>query len=149
MVGITINIRSNKKLYLTNQKGFTLLEVLASLVLLGILSTSIVAIFIPAANWVQQARQQTTATNFAATVLENLRADPTQVKEENDEQTVNSQDYGFDEEMTATINIGKYDDPLDPDDNLPLFTVSVTVTDDKESELLPGGLCTVMRGEDS
>ncbi len=62
-----------------NNKGMTLIEVLAALVLLALLSTSMISIFVPPAKWVSQARTQTTAVNYANALLENLRADRSRI----------------------------------------------------------------------
>ena len=65
--------------FMTNrhgEKGFTLIEVLTALLLLSWLAVSIPAIFGPVALWVCNARTETTAINYAASVLEELRSEP-------------------------------------------------------------------------
>jgi len=69
----------DQKSWQMNNKGMTLIEVLAALVLLALLSTSMLTIFVPPAKWVSQARNQTTAVNYANALLENLRADRSRI----------------------------------------------------------------------
>lgn len=63
------------KIYKLNkrQEGMTLLEVLLSLALLALLATCVLAIFTPPAFWIKEARDETTAVNYAAAILEELR----------------------------------------------------------------------------
>ncbi len=59
---------------LDDEKGLTLVEVLASLVLLCLITTSVLAIFTPASAWVAQARSQTDACNYARGILDTMRS---------------------------------------------------------------------------
>ncbi len=59
-----------------NEKGQTLLEVLAASVLIMLLCGSILAIFSPVAHWIATARSQTMAANYAIAILESLRSQP-------------------------------------------------------------------------
>lgn len=70
-----------------NEKGMTLIEVMASLVILALISTTVAAVFTPASKWVKEARSETTASNYARAVLENLRADRTKIILSNNEKT--------------------------------------------------------------
>lgn len=58
-----------------NENGLTLIEVLASLLILGLLAVSVTSIFIPASTWIYKARTETTASNYAFSILETFRAD--------------------------------------------------------------------------
>jgi prepilin-type N-terminal cleavage/methylation domain-containing protein len=60
--------------YKNNYQGMTLIEVLAALILLSILAVTLVGIFTPTASWIYGARKETTACNYAAAVLEDLRS---------------------------------------------------------------------------
>ncbi|MDD4170614.1 MAG: prepilin-type N-terminal cleavage/methylation domain-containing protein [Syntrophomonas sp.] len=66
-----------------NEIGQTLIEILAALVLLSLLAGSILAVFSPVAHWMTEARQQTTAVNYAASILESLRSEPEKLDESN------------------------------------------------------------------
>ena len=60
--------------YRKNDQGMTLIEVLAALILLSIFAVTLLGIFAPAANWINMARKETTASNYASAVLEDLRS---------------------------------------------------------------------------
>jgi len=66
-----------------NEKGMTLIEVLASLVILGLLAVSVTTIFIPASTWIYKARTETTASNYAFSILETFRADRSKLDSSN------------------------------------------------------------------
>ncbi len=55
------------------EKGATLLEVLAALAILAILTTAVLAVFIPTGLWISKAGNETSAANYAAAILEDLR----------------------------------------------------------------------------
>lgn len=55
------------------EKGTTLLEVLAALAMLAVLATTVLAVFTPTGLWISKARNETTAANYAAAILEDLR----------------------------------------------------------------------------
>lgn len=55
------------------EKGATLLEVLAALAILAILTTAMLAVFIPTGLWISKAGNETSAANYAAAILEDLR----------------------------------------------------------------------------
>lgn len=57
------------------QTGLTLIEVLAALLLLSLISASIPVIFGTAARWISQARMETTAVAYGVSILDNLRAE--------------------------------------------------------------------------
>lgn len=57
------------------QQGLSLIEVLASLVLLSLLALTGLAIFSPVARWISAARHETSAVYLAAAILENLRSE--------------------------------------------------------------------------
>lgn len=65
------------------QKGLTLIEVLTALLLLSLVSLSIPAIFSPAAQWINKARIETWAVNYAASLLDELRCEPEKIDEVN------------------------------------------------------------------
>jgi len=60
-----------------DDRGITLIEVLATLIMLCILTVTMLGIFISTANWVNRARKDTTACNYGAAVLEDLRSNRT------------------------------------------------------------------------
>lgn len=62
-----------------NQKGFTLIEVLTALLILTLLAISIPAILGPVATWICKARIETTAINYGASLLDELRSKPEKV----------------------------------------------------------------------
>ncbi|MDD3364776.1 MAG: prepilin-type N-terminal cleavage/methylation domain-containing protein [Syntrophomonas sp.] len=66
-----------------NETGLTLIEVLASLVLLSLMTVSIMSAFTPAASWINKARRETTASNYAAAILEDLRSDRNKINNSN------------------------------------------------------------------
>ncbi len=66
-----------------DETGLTLIEVLASLVLLSLMTVSILSAFTPAASWIGKARRETTASNYAAAILEDLRADRSKIDNSN------------------------------------------------------------------
>ncbi|MDD3023813.1 MAG: hypothetical protein PHE26_07945 [Syntrophomonadaceae bacterium] len=55
------------------ERGTSLLEVLAALAMLALLTTTVLAVFLPAGLWIKRAREETTAANYAAAILEELR----------------------------------------------------------------------------
>ena len=62
-----------EKQQLGSEKGATLVEVLAALAMLGVLTTMVLAIFAPTGIWIGKARNETTAANYASALLEDLR----------------------------------------------------------------------------
>jgi prepilin-type N-terminal cleavage/methylation domain-containing protein len=70
-----------------DQQGLSLIEVLASLVLLSLLAFSMLAIFSPVARWINAARHETTAVHYAAAILENLRSEREKIDPVNAGQT--------------------------------------------------------------
>ena len=62
-----------------NDKGLTLIEVLASIVLLSLLAASVMTVFPPVAGWISTARRVTLASSYAAAVLEGVRSSPNQI----------------------------------------------------------------------
>ncbi|PKM78582.1 MAG: hypothetical protein CVU90_00875 [Firmicutes bacterium HGW-Firmicutes-15] len=69
--------------WINNETGLTLIEVLASLVLLSLMIVSILAGFTPAASWISKARRETTASNYATAILEDLRSDRSKIDNSN------------------------------------------------------------------
>lgn len=55
------------------EQGAALLEVLAALAMLAVLTTMVWAVFTPTGLWISKARNETTAANYAAAILEDLR----------------------------------------------------------------------------
>jgi len=108
------------------EKGFTLIEVLTALLLLSWLAVSIPAIFGPVATWVCKARTETTAVNYAASVLEELRSEPGKIDELNTGKTAEELSIGCGspyQGMTSQIT------RMQPQQLMPnLYDVMVTVT---------------------
>jgi type II secretory pathway pseudopilin PulG len=124
---------------INNNEGQTLIEVLLGLLLLTLLCISSMSIFPSTALWINKARYETTAANYASAVLENLRAnsdDPTIFTEE--AENVSPADLGLDEDeykpgdvnMTASIDISFFSDAQDPRRNV---TVTVNWTEGANS----------------
>lgn len=63
----------DRRLEAEPEQGTTLLEVLVALAMLAVLTTTVLAIFSPTALWISKARNETTAANYAAALLEDLR----------------------------------------------------------------------------
>ena len=109
-----------------NQKGLSLIEVLASLVLLSLLACGMLVIFSPAARWIVGARHETTAVYFAAAILENLRWERTKIDPLNSGK--NAQEIGLNVASSAPGMVGEISlmqaMPYYPN----LYDVMVTVT---------------------
>lgn len=136
----------------SNEQGVTLIEVLAALVLLLILSTTIIAVFTPASLWIQQARNETTASNYARAVLEDLRSDRAQIKLGNSDKYADEiwspHSYQPPEppDMRAKLDIRTASQAgIDPESDLAnLYAVTVKVIwNNDEDELI---MQTVIRG---
>jgi type II secretory pathway pseudopilin PulG len=83
--------------WINNATGLTLIEVLASLALLSLMTVSILAAFTPAASWINKARRETTASNYATSILESLRSDRSKIDNSNEGKTAHYvfPDYGY------------------------------------------------------
>lgn len=117
--------------------GLTLIEVLASLVLLSLMSVSILAIFTPASSWISKARRETTASNYASSILEDLRSDRSKIDNNNAGKT--AQDlfpaYGYPwAGMTDSITRLERQNP--PYNNLYDITVTVSWLEGTETRSL-------------
>ncbi|MGI5921026.1 MAG: type IV pilus modification PilV family protein [Syntrophomonadaceae bacterium] len=66
---MSVNLGANKK-----QAGFTLIEVLAALVILALLTTSIMTMFSVSELWIGRAGKQTIASDYAISIIEVIRA---------------------------------------------------------------------------
>lgn len=110
-----------------NETGLTLIEVLASLVLLSLITVGITAIFTPAASWISKARWETAASNYAVAVLEELRSDRSKIVEGNSGKTAQelfpASGYPW-AGMSDTITRLEHQDP--PYNNL--YDITVTIT---------------------
>lgn len=62
------------------QEAMTLLEVLLALVIFTIISNMALAIFSTATIWIKHSRYESTATYYAASLLEELREKPEKIK---------------------------------------------------------------------
>jgi len=126
-----------------NEKGLTLIEVLVSLVLLSLLTVSILGIFTPTARWIAIARQETTASNYASAVLEDLREERNYIDNKDDvpvEEFLSDHNYPS-QEMDAYITMKK----ISSFENLYNITVTVNRSGDTESHILQ--MSTIMRKE--
>ncbi|MDD4802183.1 MAG: hypothetical protein PHF24_04490 [Syntrophomonas sp.] len=70
-----------------NERGLALLEVLAAMVLISLLTICIMSSFCSSANWVSKARHESAASSYAASILENLRAERSKINNSNAGQT--------------------------------------------------------------
>lgn len=110
------------------EHGLTLIEVLAVLVLVALLTSTVVVVYIPANMWLQQARFETAAIFYARSILENLRADKDKVNAGNQGKSADEiwADHKYKpaqlSDLTSTIDIEKR-----PGELSHLFNVSVTV----------------------
>jgi len=132
----------NKNEKFHNEKGLTLIEVLASLVLLSILTVSILGVFTSTARWIAKGRQETTASHYASAVLEDLRAERNYIDNQDDvlaEELLSGQDYP--DEMDAHITM----DDLSSLHNLYNITVTIYRAGDNQSPILQ--MSTIMRKE--
>lgn len=66
-----------------NNKGLTLIEVLASMVLLSLLAVLFTAVFPPAAGWIVHARKETLAASYGCAIIEELRSNRQQIESSN------------------------------------------------------------------
>lgn len=108
------------------QEGMTLLEVLLSLALLALLATSVMSIFTPPALWIIQARNETTAGNYAGAIIEELRDERDKIEVVSDvspEELNLNQDYK--PTQPADINAHLTIEPMDGFSNL--YKVAVAV----------------------
>lgn len=109
-----------------DQKGLTLIEVLTALLLLSLVSVGIPAIFGPPAQWINKARLESTAVNYAASLLDELRSERGKIDELNTGKT--AEDLSLVSEspypgMTSQIT------RMQPQQSMPnLYDVMVTVT---------------------
>jgi len=128
-----------------NEQGLTLIEVLASLVLLSLLTVSILGIFTSTAKWVAKARQETTASNYASAVLEDLRLQRQIINNDNEgllaEELLPGYGYPW-EGMDARITTME---DLNPLHNLYNITVTIFRSGDTQSPILQ--MSTIMRKE--
>lgn len=58
------------------EKGMTLIEVLASMVILTVVFTSVLSVFMCCMAWISGAASKTEAVNYAASAIEDLKAHP-------------------------------------------------------------------------
>ncbi|MGE5416846.1 MAG: type IV pilus modification PilV family protein [Acidobacteriota bacterium] len=65
---------------LHDQRGMTLVEVLASLVIITVVFTSVLSVFMSGMAWISGAARKTEAVNYAALVLEELKSHPELVR---------------------------------------------------------------------
>ena len=92
------------------EQGTTLLEVLAALAILAVLTTAVLAIFMPTGLWISKARNETTAANYTAAVLEDLRDQRSRLQIANG---ISPEDLGLDQQykpdfpggINACVNI--------------------------------------------
>ncbi|MGE5404882.1 MAG: type IV pilus modification PilV family protein [Candidatus Saccharibacteria bacterium] len=75
----TINMVNNQS-KLFDQSGMTLIEVLASLVIITIVFMSVLSVFMSGMAWISGSSRRTEAVNYAASVIEELKAHPDMVK---------------------------------------------------------------------
>lgn len=66
-------MQKDMQLVREQEKGSALLEVLAALAMLAILTTTVLAIFTSTGLWISKAGNETAAANYAASILEDLR----------------------------------------------------------------------------
>lgn len=128
---------------LYNEKGLTLLEVLATLVLLSLLTVSSMSIFNPTFNWIIKSGHRTAANCYAASVLEDLRVNRDKITIVSN---VAVSQLGFRQEykareMNAEISMFARDEIED------LFDVIVTVTWVEGSKECSLHLNTILRAE--
>ena len=127
------------------EKGFTLIEVLTALLLLSWLAVSIPVIFGPVSIWVCKARTETTAVNYAASVLEELRSEPGKIDKLNSGKTAEELSLGCGSSylgMTSQIT------RMQPQQLMPnLYDVMVTVTWSQGGQPHNLQLMTVIRKE--
>lgn len=117
---------SKFKTILNLQEGMTLLEVLLSLALLALLTTSVMSIFAPPVLWISQARNETTAANYAQAIIEELRGERHKleaVSNISQEELNLNQDYK--PRQPADINARLTIEPMNGINNL--YKVDVTV----------------------
>jgi type II secretory pathway pseudopilin PulG len=62
------------KRFINDERGMSIIEVLATLILLCIVTITMLGTFAPTASWINTARKETTASNYAAAVLEDMRS---------------------------------------------------------------------------
>lgn len=128
-----------------SQSGLTLIEVLAALLLLSLVSLSIPAIFGPAAQWISKARLETTAVNYAASILDELRSERGKINEFNNGKTAEELDLVCESPypgMTGQIT------QMQPQASLPnLYDVRVTVSWSQGGQTHNLQLSTVIRKE--
>ncbi len=66
-----------------NDLGQSLVEVLASLVIMGLLVQSLLAVYGPVSLWVNHSRWENAASNYAFAILESLRLDRNKLESSN------------------------------------------------------------------
>jgi prepilin-type N-terminal cleavage/methylation domain-containing protein len=128
-----------------DQKGLSLIEVLAALLLLSLLAVSIPAIFGPAATWVYKARTETAAVNYAASLLEELRSEPEKIDELNTGKTAEEVSLLTESPYPGMISqITR----MQPQQTMPnLYDVMVTITWSQGGQPYNLQLSTVIRKE--
>jgi len=128
-----------------NQKGTTLIEVLTALLLLSLVSVSIPAIFGPAAQWIHKARVETTAVNYAASLLDELRSEPGKIDESNTGKTAEELSLVCASPYPGMTNLISR---MQPQQSMPfLYDVMVTVSWSQGGQPHNLQLCTVIRKE--
>lgn len=124
-IGMYLSEAARLNANIDNEKGLTLVEVLAALLLLSCLAFSIPAIFGPVATWIAKARMETAAVNYAASMLEELRFEPEKLSRLNSGKT--AEELGFGCDVPYTGMIGRIS-RMEPNSALPgLFEVTATV----------------------
>lgn len=63
-----------KNLFLENEQGLTLIEVIVALVLLALIAMNTLSYFSTSGIWIMGAGQKTQASNYAAAIIEGVRA---------------------------------------------------------------------------
>jgi prepilin-type N-terminal cleavage/methylation domain-containing protein len=118
--------------YSKTEKGMTLIEVMAALVLLSLLAVTILSVFTTSESWVRGAGKKTIAVQYANSIIDAIRAnskdlnnaDPVYTDDNSDGQfafTIGSSDIVIDAPIdtiiaNSTINISPHlDSPYYPD----------------------------------
>lgn len=85
------------------EKGSTLLEVLLALIMLSVLTTTVLAIFSPTGLWICKARNETTVSNYAFALLEDLRDQRSLLHEANG---ISPEDLGLNQQYKPGVPAG-------------------------------------------
>lgn len=127
------------------QKGLTLIEVLAALLLLALISASIPVIFGGAARWINQARMETTAINYGDSILDDLRSERDKLDQLNTGRNAEELSLGYGSPypgMNGAIT------RMQPQVSLPnLYDVTLTITWSQAGQVHNLVLSTVIRKE--